>query len=301
MSNCTECYYFERGKLGMDHAHCRNLDVPQGRRTLPPEGQEACKRLWNLNEARISALSRPQRVQIRNVPFEQFIIWLETNQHFSFVRYGDGEWKALMKTSGRSGGAHRIWPEFHRDMRRVLFRNAHTLTVLFGLQRRTYRPAGKQKEIENFIDRFHLEGINWADADVFHHASKGGNLFPLIRELRKKMTVIVGPGFLRALKKDIFRHAKFIKIPEGNCYREKDPIIDKCLLAQKEMGDNLVFSFSAGPAAEAWILLLQEKMPRNFFIDAGSLWDVFAGRRTRQYTQDMAYTNKIFARNLGKI
>ena len=68
------------------------------------------------------------------------------------------------------------------------------------------------------------------------------------------------------------------------------------------MQEDVIYSFCAGPAAEVFIPKLAEELPNNFYLDAGALWDVFVGERTRRYTQDkVLYTNEIIKKNLGEM
>jgi len=151
---------------------------------------------------------------------------------------------------------------------------------------------------QRYLRKHHLK-IGWVDADVFHHASRDGILFPLIRQLRKMRVVIVGPDFLRRPSKKIVKYKQFISVPPKNAYGSYQSIADAIRLAHKKLGDDVVYSFSTGPTSEMLIQDLFPEMPKNFLIDFGSLWDIFCGHRSRGYHKTTNYSDKKIHRNLG--
>ena len=304
--NCNNCRSFKKGKSTTDHSHCISNKRPKEQRRLPKDGlPEACKffkKPETVEQIKIR-VGQP-KISIRWIPFHQYIKFIEEGKYFSYLRYGDGEWKALFRDNGRNGRAHMITPEFHRDMLECLFKNAYNFSVFFGLQRNTYRPEGRQEEIDIFLKKNDLLNIPWVSAETFHHASRDGILYPLIKQMKEKNTVFVGPEFLAELKKTIFPDAYFINIPNADCYEDRERIYNEIsdTAEEQNMQEDVIYSFSAGPAAEVFIPKLQEELPNNFYIDAGSLWDVFVGQRTRKYTQDKeTYTDEIIKKNLGEM
>lgn len=306
MKYCKDCRYFKKGKPTSDHSHCTSTRRPKEQRKLVKEGLlEACK-FFNTPETieQIKVRIGPPKVTPRWIPFHQYIRYLEEGKYFSYLRYGDGEWKGLLKEGGRNGRAHMITPEFHRDMLECLFKNAYNFSVFFGLQRNTYRAEGRQEQIDAFLKKNDLLNIPWVSAETFHHASRDGILYPLVKQMQEKNTVIVGPEFLGGLREKIFPDAFFITVPAADCYDDRERIYNEIsdLAEEQNMQENVIYSFCTGPAAEVFIPRLQEELPNNFYLDTGALWDVFVGQRTRKYTQDKElYTNEIIKKNLGEI
>lgn len=301
---CRDCKFFRKGKVTVNHSHCENPEVPKQLRKLDKEGRLPLCELVTRKMAKTKpprSTSAPPALTIRHIPFIQYVNWIREDKYYSYLRYGDGEWKVIFRESGRNGRAHMITPEFHRDMRSCLFRNSGNPRVLFGMQRNTYRPEGRQVEIDTFLKKNNLMGIRWVSAETLHHASRDGVLLPLIKELKERHVIIVGPSFLDRLPDEIgLMHRSFIEIPERDCYEEQDQILRECMNIHDDLGNGLVYSFSAGPAAETLIPHLEEEIPNNFFIDFGSLWDIFVGKRTRRYTKDTkSYTRKTIMSNLG--
>ncbi len=304
--NCKNCRSFKKSKPTTDHSHCTSSRRPKEQRKLAKDGlPEACKffkKPETVEQTRIRV--GVPKVNIRWIPFHQYTKFIEDGKYFSYLRYGDGEWKVLFKDNGRNGRAHMITPEFHRDILECLFRNAYNFSVFFGLQRNTYRPEGRQEQIDVFLKKNDLMNIPWVAAETYHHASRDGILYPLVKQMKEKNTIIIGPEFLTALKDKIFPDAFFITIPNGDCYEDKERIYSEIsdLVEEHNMQEDVIYSVCAGPAAEVFIPKLAEELPNNFYIDAGALWDVFVGQRTRRYTQDkVLYTDEIIKKNLGEV
>lgn len=238
-------------------------------------------------------------MEIKNVPLSRYVDRLKNDKYFSFVRYGDGEWKAILGKGDRAGRAQRNTEEFRRDSKLTFLESCGSSGVYFGMQNYALRQKMFQTAIPRFLQENSI-GIRWVNADVFHYASRDGKLAPLIGEIRRKNVVVIGPGFLRGLQKRAFKYRKFIEVAARNCHSQKREVMNAVLATQKELGHGALYSFSVGPSAEVFIPPLFNKAPQNFFIDFGSLWDVFCGRRSRGYTMNKEkYTNDILKRNLA--
>ena len=231
-------------------------------------------------------------MKARNLPLKHYINRMVHKRYFSFVRYGDGEWKALTKDKRQNGRAQWISARLHNHMNRS-FLDCPKSGIYFGIQANIMRNPGLAQK---YLRQHHLK-IAWVDADVFHHASRDGILFSLIRQLRKMRVVIIGPNFLRRGCKKIAKYKQFIAVPSKNAYGSYQLIIDGIRLAHK--GDGVVYSFSTGPTSEMLIQDLFPEMPRYYLIDFGSLWDIFCGHRSRGYHRTINYPVSKIHRNLG--
>lgn len=238
-------------------------------------------------------------IDIEDRPLEWYIEALRKGEYFSFPRLGDGEWFAIIRGGGTvSVGLQKIDAEIQRDMTEALLSHALSPGVIFGMQRYVMRVRRLRSGIERFIAKHKLD-ISWVLGDVFSDASRYGLLYPLLEQFRKMKVVIIGPQFLSNGQSKLFRYHIFINVPWKNCYSAKARVISDILTVHERWPKDIVYSFSCGPLAETLILELHEKLPGNFLIDFGSLWDVFCGRKSRGYTKDEAYTQKIYYQNLG--
>ena len=177
-------------------------------------------------------------MKARNLPLDNYINRMVHKRYFSFVRYGDGEWKALTQQKRQNGRDQWISEKLHNHMNRS-FVNCPKNGIYFGIQRNMIRnPAIALK----YLRKHHLK-ISWVDADVFHSASRDGVLFPLVRQLRKMRVVIVGPNFLRKGFKKVVKCKQFIAVPSRNAYGSYQSTADAIRVAHKKLGDGVVYSF----------------------------------------------------------
>jgi hypothetical protein len=212
-------------------------------------------------------------------------------QPYSFARYGDGEWSSAMgkKTHPQKNcDGHFYFEEMWEDFQTVftgLQKQPEVYDYILGMQNLALRMWGPQ--IERFLDRFGLQDRTWHDCDVFHHASRKGQLEPLVAALRDSSVVVVGPAHLRTLDR-VFGYNKFVQVPRQNCYLHLDRITKQIEEAIAAAPKPVVVSLSASMPAEILIHRLYPKHGRHaFLIDFGSVFDPYAGVASRKYHQGM--------------
>jgi hypothetical protein len=221
-----------------------------------------------------------------------YVAMMEAGRIFSFSRYGDGEWNAMIGTQGENCDGHRFFPELGGELRSSVVRRRG---YIYALQPRAIRCM--RSEIQGFLASNHVS-LAWHNADVFHDANKRGKLFHLISTLRSMDVVLIGPAPLRAIKDNVFPYRDFIEIPSRDCYLAKDEII-KRVLKSAEVHAHAVFAFSASMTAK---VLIYELFPvigaANWLIDFGSLWDIYVGIKSRNVYNKLDW-EKIMRRNLN--
>lgn len=206
---------------------------------------------------------------------------------FSFVRYGDGEWQFILGVNTHIDAGSQ---PFVKGLDQAL---ARTLTEAHS---RRYWPAMQSLSFlagKGLLDRVvswlaeNAPGLHWQDSEVFHHASEDGRLNPLVRQLHRHRTVIVGPPWLETLP--FADH--FVPVNPHGCWDQVDQIEEQVLAFR-----GAVVGFSAGPAAKVLIHRLHDRMENSFLIDFGSVWDPYCGVRSRSYHRRV--TRKIQRQNL---
>jgi hypothetical protein len=226
-------------------------------------------------------------------PLGWFASRLEQGEPFSFARYGDGEWNAILGVAGANCDGHQYFPELSRDLEAALRAPGR---YQFGVQPLALKVMG---------DRIHQwcqankVSVAWCDADVLHDANKAGRLLPLVKALRRHPVVLVGPPHLASLDAALFPVARFIQIPAKDCSLEKARILAEVTAALEQATAPTVVAFSASMLAN---VLIHELFPRfggrHWLLDLGSLWDVYAGVRSRGVYQDRDWA-RLIARNTG--
>lgn len=216
---------------------------------------------------------------------------LAANVPFSFARFGDGEWSAILGKSGGNCDGHRYTSGLSTSLVDCL---ANPKGYWYGMQPFALRTMGM--EICPFLLKKKLR-MHWYNASIMHDANIEGKLASFLRELCKKECVIIGPAYLRMLNEKVIPYAHFIEIPAQNCFEAFGSIRDA--VATYGAGKKgVVYLFSASMAANGLIHELFDSLgTHNWLIDAGSLWDVYANVKSRSVYEDRDWA-PILAQNL---
>lgn len=216
--------------------------------------------------------------------YQNFLEYIDAQIPFSFARYGDGEWNAILgpkkphKNTNCDG--HQYFPEMGQELGEIIKSEPQ---YILGIQSLAMRLRGE--EIEQFVKDLN---ISWCDADILHKASIKGNLdklFAILNQTPEKI-VIVGPEYLRAIRSKI-KYGTFIAIPQKDCYLVTKQAINECA---KIMTSNrgMIFLFSASMATNVWIDQLYIHFGQdNTLLDCGSVFDPYIGVNKRSYHKDI--------------
>lgn len=225
-------------------------------------------------------------------PLRHYVRLLRAGTPFSFSRFGDGEWAAILGESGENCDGHPFSPALGEALRQTLL---YPRGYFYAIQPRAVRYDSKR--IGAFLRQEGI-GVEWHCADVFHRANLRGRLNPLVRQLRAMSVVVVGPEHLRGLGESVFEHEDFVEIPAQRCFEHADDIVARVRDTAAAHPAGRVYAFSASMAANP---MIHELFPQlgadNWLIDFGSLWDVYVGVRSRSVYRKLDW-GPIIARNL---
>jgi hypothetical protein len=143
--------------------------------------------------------------------------------------------------------------------------------------------------IEEWLTGNGLDRLDWINADVFHKASMRGQLMSVVEALRNAPSLtIVGPSHLRKLK-DFLGYEEFVEVPLPDCYLSKENNLKEITQIAEVLTAGSVIGFSAAQPANLMIDALAKSLvgQRLILIDFGSVWDPFAGVKSRSYMTDM--------------
>jgi hypothetical protein len=232
------------------------------------------------------------RARLSGLEIEYYVSLLAARKPFSFARYGDGEWAALLGREGANCDGHRYYPELGERLRQAIIK---PLPYFYGLQPRAMRSDGR--EIAKFL-RKHDVNIPWHNADVFHDANIDGALLPFIQQLRSLPVVMVGPPHLKDLPSTLFSFAAYIEVPPKDCFLAVEEL--KARILETGRGrQGLVFALSASMTANVVIHDLYPALgDTHWLLDLGSLWDIYAGVRSRSMHTRLDWET-IIRRNTG--
>lgn len=198
---------------------------------------------------------------------------LQAGKPFAFVRYGDGEFNALLGREGETCDGQPYSHALGMDLLRTL---ACSRDYIYALGPRAAQGLGLN--VEEFMRRRGLH-IEWHDSEVLIDASVRGELWPFVEALRQRKVLTVGPGHLR--HNPAYAPVAFVETPAKDAYKALARLYHEIL---REAYQADVICFSAGPAAK---ILIYDLFPHlgqtHSLIDVGSVFDWYCGVNSRRY------------------
>lgn len=213
--------------------------------------------------------------------FDAFLKKIEDNEPFSFIRFGDGEFGAIFNSrpGGRNCDGHEFFPDMGEALTKVLVDRPK---YYLGMQRFAQEET-HPVEIAKFLKDNDLENLNWINADLFHHASIKGYFEQFFDTLNKRDegVILVAPGYLKDLGQF---NAAFVEVPEKNCWLDREIIMHQVRGLLQQASRNVVVLFVASMPSNYMIdVLYKEYGQIHTFLDMGSVFDPFVGKKTRGY------------------
>ena len=232
---------------------------------------------------------------------------------FAFSRWGDGEWRNLTHDHPDfdEGEEKSMTKELSDHVSGVsIDKKFHMVKTLHDLQKEGkanidgniyYRSLGKRlKDIASVKQDYYMGYMNtpftnvdgvpihetmknkykqdWVNSDILHGFSIKGEFNYLFELLDSTHVVYIGnKSHQRSLK---FVN-EFVEIPYLNVWN----IYDEVLSQVKDLinDEHKVFLFSAGMATNIFVHDLWQYNKNNIYMDVGSAFDPFTGRKTRGY------------------
>lgn len=226
---------------------------------------------------RESYLVKGESMELKPLALDEIVGKLRDKDPFALVRYGDGEWLAVLgKTPPHWWGVNEHEPDLPglgKALRKAL-KNHPTKDVYLGLVAVNHtKRMGLMPEVEEWLAD-NAPGLEWYTGDVFLQASEVGKLWPFIEVLEELDTVLVGGPHLEPMADML--GAQFVEIPAHNCWEAHD----ETLKALKGINCDAML-FSAAMMSEVLIPELWDGT--TMLIDVGALWDPFVGKNARSW------------------
>jgi hypothetical protein len=115
--------------------------------------------------------------------------------------------------------------------------------------------------------------VEWFDAGTLSNAAASRQIQPFVDALNTRRLVMVGPSYLS--DPPFLKLSRFVEVPSTDAYAAKDEVL-KAVLQGIKPDDVLLVS--AGMLAE---IICYEGAGLATFIDCGSVWDIYVGRKSR--------------------
>jgi hypothetical protein len=213
-------------------------------------------------------------------PLSFYVDLLTAGTPFTFVRFGDGEWSAILGRSGANCDGHVYFPDLGRRLSSAL---ADRYPYFYALQ--YYGLKNDGPAITDYLLKNRI-GLPFHNADIFAFENVLGRLNPFIEALRKKQVVVIGPAHLRGVDR-ILPVARFFEVPSQNCFLAADEVVTSIAAWSKDKA-GIVYAFSASMAAKVMIHDLYPALGKqNWLLDLGSIWDVYMGVKSRSWFEKL--------------
>lgn len=207
---------------------------------------------------------------------------LHEQKRFALVRYGDGEFAAILGHSGQNCDGCEYYPGLGRDLAATLTKPIADENYFYAIGPMAKRVMGA--EIEQWVERETVNVAPWHSTESMLEASIEGRLSPLIRQLKAQRVLYVGPNRLHEESGTVagmFPVARYLGIPTSNAYQRMF-LIDRALRDAIREVKPTVIGFSAGMVSNLLIYNFWSQTDATL-IDFGSIWDGYAGFTTRSY------------------
>jgi hypothetical protein len=169
---------------------------------------------------------------------------------------------------GTNCDRHQYFPEMGAELRRVLLSEPK---YMVGIQ-----PLSLSYERSEQIKEFCQDlKIDWYDADALHSASIDGKLSEFFYALKNRYVILVGPAHLA----DLF-DCVHIVIPPVDCWLLHGNTVN-LIEDHLEDVDNAVVLLCASMTSE--VIIDEFSDTHHTFIDCGSVFDPYAGVKSRKY------------------
>jgi len=202
---------------------------------------------------------------------------LRDGKPFTYSRFGDGEFNAILGKDGANCDGHKYFPDMGAELGNVL-RSRPPYRV--GIHHGAKEPLAT--ETLDWLTGNRCLGIPFIWSGIFHDGLKKGWMPDFFDAIRGRKVCIIGPEHLRPIH-DYIEYERFIEIPTQNCWyitKEVMQHLGRYIIPNSEQ----VILFCASMAANAWIHRVWEIEGDGVtLIDLGSGIDPYVGVKQRSY------------------
>lgn len=223
---------------------------------------------------------------------------LRKNNPITYVRYGDGEFNAILGKSGENCDHHAYFPIMGDELARTLIESRKG-NYLYGIGPKV-RSMEEGAEVATWIEQW-APNVNWNSSEAFLHASLEGRFLPLMQELRNRKVLWLAP---QHMTKFLLQSKKWLHwlAPQQNAWLEKDQLRQALVWLVQQHKDIELVLFCAGMVSKIMIWELFPHWGAKMHLwDMGSVFDMYCGIDSRSYARRMLLPRKqeLYAANFG--
>ena len=213
--------------------------------------------------------------------YEEITSDLRHGQNFTFARYGDGEFNAILGSkSKRNCDKHQYFTDLGLRLYKILESKPK---YVMGMQSLAKRIRGDSEDFKSIT-----KGIDWVNSDVLHHASVSDKLRAFFEALKERDIIIIGNESMAGMTFYISgfgRYYNHIVISPVDCWLEYKDILKRL---NEIITKDVVILYAASMASEVLIDDIYNLYDNRVTqIDVGSAFDPYLGIRSRKYHYDL--------------
>lgn len=217
---------------------------------------------------------------------DDLVAEIRTGQMFSYSRFGDGEWSAMLGHPGANCDLCEYFPELGAALRRAM-----TSRLPYRRALAAWEDHPLPSEFGRWMESKGLASREWYPTELFargalEYALKGKRV-PYLDMLLSPPNpflshVVVGPRYV--LESGVVPMDRFVEVPIRDAYRDLERIeveIGRCVTVLPKPA---IVSISAGMASNVIVEDLYDGLhDRALLIDVGALWEPYIERATRPW------------------
>lgn len=195
---------------------------------------------------------------------------IATEEHFSFARFGDGEFNAILGKQGANCDGHKYFKAM-----------GETLGLILKSKVPYYVGLHENKKLQDeTVEWLNKNGITqtFASNAVFHCATRDSLFDKFWTALKGKRVHIIAPSYVNSQNKI---KAGFISVPAADTYRHLPAVSEKLACVDFTGSVNLICASMTAPILVDQ--LYQRYANTATFIDFGSSFDPIVGVKSRSF------------------
>lgn len=228
-------------------------------------------------------------LEVNALSIDFFTSRLARRNPIAYVRYGDGEFNAILGRAGENCDGHTYFPMMGQQLALTLTQPRHG-NYMYGIGPKAARADALRDAVGAWLE-VNAQSVVWNTSEVFLHASLEGTFLPLMDGLRKRKVLWLAPQHMT----HFLQHEPswlHWTAPSKNAWLAKDEL-RAALVWQLSQHPLDAVVFCAGMVSKILIWELFPQWGRKVHLwDMGSVFDMYCGVDSRSYARRMRPAHK---------
>lgn len=211
-------------------------------------------------------------IDFEKLSFDVICNKIAQGDNFSFARYGDGEFNAMLGEQGANCDGHPYDLGMGIQLNDTLKKRPEYYCAI-------HQNAKIQERTIDWLARNGMLNYPFVSNAVFHCATRDGLFDPFWDALKNRKVCIVAPRYVR--RQNVIDGPQFVEIPGRDTYKFLGHIKEQLKMVD---ADDVVFLICASMTAPLIVDWMYERWgDSGTFIDFGSSFDPVVGVKSRSF------------------